>query len=128
MSVNSPGPIRGSRVGSTAARASSDVVDAPRITIAYFCISGHVTKPVFSKTVEGDIPLQWTCGECGLPAGLDPENPPEPPVNVPFKTHLDYVRERRSEEDGQALLEEALGKLRNRFHSDSSSTETHYRK
>ncbi|MCM3523360.1 RNA polymerase-binding protein RbpA, partial [Curtobacterium sp. P97] len=31
-----------------------------------------------------------------------------------YKTHLAYVRERRSDADGAALLEEALSKLRAR--------------
>jgi len=34
--------------------------------------------------------------------------------NEPYKTHLAYVKERRSDEDGAALLEEALQKLKAR--------------
>jgi len=30
----------------------------------------------------------------------------------PYKTHLAYVRERRNVEDGEAILAEALAKLR----------------
>lgn len=32
----------------------------------------------------------------------------------PHKTHLAYVKERRSDVDGEAILDEALGSLRDR--------------
>jgi hypothetical protein len=41
-------------------------------------------------------------------------NPPPAPRTEPYKTHLAYVRERRSDADGDALLEEALSRLRAR--------------
>ena len=34
--------------------------------------------------------------------------------NEPYKTHLAYVKERRSDADGDAILEEALARLRAR--------------
>ena len=34
------------------------------------------------------------------------------PRTEPYKTHLAYVKERRSDADGEAILEEALGRLR----------------
>src|SRR5665647_1125949 len=40
--------------------------------------------------------------------------PPEPVRNEPYKTHLAYVKERRSDEDGAAILDEALAALRAR--------------
>lgn len=49
---------------------------------------------------------------CGLPAGMDQQNPPAAPKNEPYKTHLAYVKERRSTEDGAAILAEAIAKLR----------------
>ena len=49
---------------------------------------------------------------CGLPAGQDRDNPPTAALVAPYKTHLAYVRERRSEADGEILLAEALAKLR----------------
>lgn len=42
----------------------------------------------------------------------DKDSPPDPPRTEPYKTHLAYVRERRSDEDGEAILAEALAKLR----------------
>jgi hypothetical protein len=43
---------------------------------------------------------------------LDHDHPPAPPRNEPYKTHLAYVKERRSDADGAAILEEALNRLR----------------
>ena len=60
------------------------------------------------------VPDVWDCPRCGLPAGRERENPPEAPRNEPYKTHLAYVKERRSDADGAALLEEALAALRAR--------------
>ena len=47
-------------------------------------------------------------------AGQDEANPPAPPKVEPYKTHLAYVKERRSDADGKAILEEALSTLRDR--------------
>jgi len=50
----------------------------------------------------------------GLPAGLDKENPPVVSKTEPYKTHLAYVKERRTEEEAAQLLEDALQQLRER--------------
>jgi hypothetical protein len=83
---------------------------APRHRIAYFCANTHESRPSFADDVEP--PLIWDCPRCGLPAGRDRENPPSAPKNEPYKTHLAYVKERRSDADGAAILAEALAKLR----------------
>src|SRR6476646_4347336 len=49
----------------------------------------------------------WDCPRCGLPAGQDKQNPPAAPKVEPYKTHLAYVKERRSDADGAAILDEA---------------------
>jgi hypothetical protein len=45
-------------------------------------------------------------------AGAGPVQVPAPTKVEPYKTHLAYVRERRNAEDGEAILAEALAKLR----------------
>jgi hypothetical protein len=62
--------------------------------------------------MDAEIPDTWDCPRCGLPAGQDCEAPPAPPRNEPYKTHLAYVKERRSDTDGAAILDEALSRLR----------------
>ena len=39
---------------------------------------------------------------------------PAPPTAEVYKTHLAYVKERRSDSEGDAILEERLGELRDR--------------
>jgi len=42
----------------------------------------------------------------------DRNNPPKAVVNIPYKTHLAYVKERRTDTEGAKILEDALRKLR----------------
>ena len=58
------------------------------------------------------MPETWDCPRCGFPAGRDQGNPPGPPRSEPYKTHLAYVKERRSDADGEQILAEALESLR----------------
>jgi hypothetical protein len=83
---------------------------APRVVVSFWCSQGHETTPSFSAEVV--VPEFWDCPRCGYPAGQDPENPPAPPKVEPYKTHLAYVKERRTDADGEALLNEALETLR----------------
>ena len=61
-----------------------------------------------------EIPETLDCPNCGLPAGRDKENPPSVVKVEPYKTHLAYVKERRTEEEAETLLDEALEQLRAR--------------
>ncbi len=87
---------------------------APRVFISYWCAVGHETRPSFAQEEGIEIPETWDCPRCGLPAGQDQANPPEAPKNEPYKTHLAYVKERRSDADGEELLKEALDALKQR--------------
>ena len=53
-------------------------------------------------------------GSAGFPAGQDKDNPPTPPRTEPYKTHLAYVKERRSETEAADILDEAVALLRSR--------------
>ncbi|MFG3225452.1 RNA polymerase-binding protein RbpA [Kitasatospora sp. NPDC048194] len=83
---------------------------APRNRISFWCANKHETRPSFAA--DAVIPDTWDCPRCGFPAGQDEDNPPAPSRNEPYKTHLAYVRERRTDADGEAILAEALAKLR----------------
>lgn len=106
--------IRGSRVGAGPSGASERGVAAPRVEVSYWCANGHETRPSFAQQDDPEIPVEWDCQRCGYPAGQDRENPPAPPKTEPYKTHLAYVKERRSTADGQRLLDDALSSLRER--------------
>jgi len=104
--------IRGSRVGAGPMGESERGEAAPRRRIPFWCSNGHETRPAFSE--DAAIPDAWDCPRCGLPAGRQEQSPPSAPRNEPYKTHLAYVRERRSDADGAAILDEALAKVRAR--------------
>ncbi len=104
--------IRGSRVGAGPMGEAERGDAAPRFRVSYWCSNGHETRPSFADDGAVTLPIEWDCPRCGLPAGRDKDNPPAPPKNEPYKTHLAYVKERRSDVDGTAILEEALRRLR----------------
>lgn len=106
--------IRGSRVGAGPMGEAERGDAAPRVFVSYWCAHGHETRPSFVEDAGIEIPETWDCPRCGFPAGQDKENPPSPARNEPYKTHLAYVKERRSDEDGAAILDEALAALRAR--------------
>lgn len=107
--------IRGARVGSGPMGEKDHGVRADRVAISYWDALGNETVRYFAADVpEEDIPEQIDSPNSGLPAGRDRENPPELAKNEPYKTHLAYVKERRTPEEAEELLDQALQKLRER--------------
>lgn len=107
--------IRGARVGSGPMGEKDHGVRAERIQISYWDALGNETVRYFAADVpEDEIPDQIDSPSSGLPAGRDREHPPELAKNEPYKTHLAYVKERRTPEEAEELLENALQKLRER--------------
>jgi len=107
--------IRGTRVGSGPMGEQDRGIQADRIAVSYWDAMGNETVRYFSAQVDPEeIPDIIDSPSTGLPAGRDKDNPPELPVNEPYKTHLAYVKERRTAKEAQQILEEALLKLRAR--------------
>lgn len=107
--------IRGSRVGAGPMGEQDRGFHAERIQVHYWCGSGHQLSPYFLATIEPEeIPQQLDCPNCGAPAGRDQANPPQVAKLEPYKTHLAYVKERRTEDEAVSLLEDALVQLRAR--------------
>jgi len=107
--------IRGTRVGSGPMGEQDRGIQADRIAVSYWDVMGNETVRYFSAQVDAsEIPETIDSPSTGLPAGRDKENPPELPVNEPYKTHLAYVKERRTQKEAEQILDEALLKLRAR--------------
>lgn len=104
--------IRGSRVGAGPMGEAERGDAAPRLIISFFCSRGHETRPAFAA--DAVVPEVWDCPRCGLPANSDAENPPPPTKIEPYKTHLAYVKERRSDSEADAILKDALKTLKAR--------------
>lgn len=87
----------------------------PRIHVSYWCPKGHETALVFAWLPEEQIPGAWDCRRCGSAAARHDAQPvvEETPAEG-YKSHLQYVKERRSSQDAEDALAGALERLRAR--------------
>lgn len=107
--------IRGSRVGAGPMGEQDNGFQAARITRTFYCFNNHSFSPSFAATVEAsELPNELDCPHCGLPSGLDKDNPPQIAKHEPYKTHLAYVKERRTPAEAKSLLDEAVAAVRER--------------
>jgi len=107
--------IRGARVGAGPMGEQDRGHQVEKIALSFYCSNGHVTNPLFAATVnEEDIPTEIDCPHCGLPSGTDKANPPMVAKIEPYKTHLAYVKERRTDDEAEQILAEALDSIRNK--------------
>ncbi|MEV8041291.1 RNA polymerase-binding protein RbpA [Arthrobacter sp. NPDC080082] len=112
--------FRGIRVGAVAgASARHEPFDGgatpPRVSVCFRCAKGHETSVVFARLPEDQIPGVWDCRRCGCPATRDEARfALEDEPGDSYKTHLEYVKERRSSQDAEDVLAGALEKLRAR--------------
>ncbi len=107
--------IRGSRVGAGPMGEQDRGFHADRIAVSYWDELGNETVRNFAANLpEDEIPEIIDSPSTGLPAGRDKDNPPQVAKLEPYKTHLAYVKERRSEAEAATLLDEALQQLRER--------------
>ncbi|HWL02922.1 MAG TPA: RNA polymerase-binding protein RbpA [Microbacteriaceae bacterium] len=107
--------IRGSRVGSGPMGEQDRGITADRVAVSYWDGLGNETVRYFAAGLpDEEIPDTIDSPTTGLPAGRDKENPPLLAKQEPYKTHLAYVKERRSDAEAEQLLEEALQQLRSR--------------
>ena len=107
--------IRGSRVGAGPMGEQDRGFHAERIAVSYWDELGNETVRYFAANLpEEEIPDIIDSPSTGLPAGRDKDNPPQVAKMEPYKTHLAYVKERRTEAEAEQLLEEAIAQLRER--------------
>ena len=105
--------VRGSRLsGPTAGEIDRGAPLAARHEASYWCHAGHLTTAAFSQEVHP--PALWECTCCGAPASTRPDSlaPPQPRTGF-HRTPYEFLMMRRTEEDGERLLAEALAQLRN---------------
>jgi hypothetical protein len=92
------------------------VVPVTKVPVTYWCPKGHATTPVFANLGEADIPPLWDCPHCGQTAAREPGGGGAEArgSEEPYKSHLEYAKERRSPDEAEAVVEQALEKLRRR--------------
>jgi hypothetical protein len=119
--VHSASAFRGTRVGvaeGTGPKNQSEAASGervPRIRVTYWCTKGHETQLVFLRLPDDQLPASWDCRRCGAPASRDGrEAAGDEQLEEGYKSHLEYVKERRSDQDAEEVLAGALEKLRAR--------------
>ncbi|MBP2437847.1 RNA polymerase-binding protein RbpA [Microbacterium amylolyticum] len=115
MAARGGSAIRGTRIGSGPMGELDHGHQAERISVSYWDAKGNeVVRHYAADLPEAEIPEFIDHPRSGLPAGRDKENPPAADKNAPYKTHLAYVKERRTDAEAGELLADALQKLRQR--------------
>lgn len=107
--------IRGTRVGAGPMGEQDHGFHAEHIAVSYWDALGNETIRHFAASVpDEEIPDTIDSPHSGLPAGRDQANPPALAKAEPYKTHLAYVKERRTDQEAESLLDDALRTLRER--------------
>ncbi|MCB5274910.1 RNA polymerase-binding protein RbpA [Arthrobacter sp. SO5] len=117
--LHSASGFKGVRVGATEGASPRQeprdgaAARQPRIRVSYWCAKGHETALVFAQLPEDQIPGVWDCRHCGGTGTRDESQFALEDIQPEgYKSHLDYVKERRSSQDAEDVLAGALERLR----------------
>ncbi|MEJ5996688.1 RNA polymerase-binding protein RbpA [Corynebacterium sp. H130] len=103
--------LRGSRMGAVSYETDRDHDLAPRQLVKYKTDTGEVYEVPFADDAE--IPSTWLCKNGQIGVLMEGEGQEAKEVKPP-RTHWDMLRERRSIEELDVLLEERIELLRKR--------------
>lgn len=104
--------LRGMKIGASSLETDEGVRFVPRSEHKYTCPNGHVFHKTFAE--EAEVPALWEC-HCGANALLENAEEPEDTKKVkPQRTHWDMLRERRSIEELDELLDERMALINKR--------------
>jgi hypothetical protein len=112
--------IRATRVGGSAStELDRGAKPVARQRVEYWCANDHRTTTQLAAGVEA--PATWDCDTCGAPAVQERGTAPQAAREGTFyRTPYEFLMMRRTPEDGERLLAEALERLeqgRNGGHS-----------
>lgn len=102
--------LRGSRLGAVSYENDESTELAERQIARYGCPNGHRFEVPLSA--EAEVPAQWECRFCGVPATREDGVAPTETRAKPARSHWDMLLERRSIAELEAILEERLEVLR----------------
>ncbi|HCG45789.1 MULTISPECIES: RNA polymerase-binding protein RbpA [Corynebacterium] len=106
--------LRGSRMGAVSYETDRDHDLAPRQMVKYRTEAGDVFEVPFADDAE--IPEEWMCKNGQLGTLMEGEGVESKPAKPP-RTHWDMLRERRSMEELESLLQERMDHLKSRRRS-----------
>ncbi|MDO4761723.1 MAG: RNA polymerase-binding protein RbpA [Corynebacterium sp.] len=103
--------LRGSRMGAVSYETDRDHDLAPRQMVRYKTETGEIYDVPFAEDAE--IPGTWMCKNGQIGHLMEGEGVESKPAKPP-RTHWDMLRERRTIEELDVLLEERIELLRKR--------------
>jgi hypothetical protein len=103
--------VRGTRLVTGSNQVDRGAAPAERRVADYWCAADHRTSTVFAADVEP--PDEWPCRVCSGPSALQRGTAPvaSRPRFFP-RTPYEFLMMRRTVEDGERILAEALAALR----------------
>jgi len=103
--------LRASRLSRPTDQVDRGAPLAERHDVTYWCADDHDTAVTFA--VDADTPTSWDCGRCGGPASPERGSADREirPMLFP-RTPYEFLMMRRTPEDGERLLADALATLR----------------
>jgi RNA polymerase binding protein RbpA len=103
--------MRGNRLVSASNQVDRGAEPVARRVADYWCAEDHRTSATFAADVEP--PGEWTCRVCSGPSSLDRGAAPVASRARFFpRTPYEFLMMRRTEEDGERILAEALAAMR----------------
>jgi len=103
--------LRGMQIGAKSMESEEGVVFADRYTARYLCPNGHDFEVTLASDATPPATWECTCGATAEIVGDVPEDEDQKPAK-PVRTHWDMLRERRSIEELEQVLDEQLTLLR----------------
>ncbi len=103
--------LRASRLARPTDQVDRGAPLADRHSVTFWCAADHDT--VLTLALEADVPSTWDCDRCGGPASTDRGTAvPLGPTRWFPRTPYEFLMMRRSPEDGERILAEALAAMR----------------
>ena len=103
--------LRATRLVAATGQVDRGAEPAPRRRADYWCANDHRTTAAFAADVE--FPDEWACRVCSGPSTLERGTAPVAtrPRFFP-RTPFEFLMMRRTAEDGERILAEALAAMR----------------
>ena len=115
--------IRASRFVTPSNQVDRGAELAPRRVVDYWCAADHHTSTLFAA--DADLPAEWPCRACDGAATTARGTAPTHSRAALFpRTPYEFLMMRRTVEDGERLLAEALRVLRQRRRPGRTPTDT----
>lgn len=114
--------LRGTHLAEVSNQVDRGAELAPRHVSDYWCAADHQTSAAFAADIEP--PVAWPCRVCSGPSSLQRGTAPlsTRPRFFP-RTPYEFLMMRRTVEDGERILAEALATLRARRDDRRSNKE-----